>query len=67
MEVLPYRLERFESPEVFIEAAEKRLWSMFKHVSPNNLRIGIEKLKTISEPIRNDELITLVIGWKTKK
>jgi len=38
---------------------------MFKHASEENLKKGIERLKNLhKQPIRNDELITLVIGWK---
>lgn len=66
IETIPYRLERHTYPEEFIEAARKKLWSMFKYVSEENLKKGIAKLKSlIGQPIRNDELITLVIGWKS--
>jgi ubiquinone/menaquinone biosynthesis C-methylase UbiE len=61
----PYQLETYTLPEEFIEIAEKKLWSMFKYVSEENTRKGVAQLKRLKgKPIRNDELITLVIGWK---
>lgn len=65
IDIVPYRLQRYTYPEEFIEAAEKKLWSMFKYVSQENLKKGIERLKNLTgQPIRNDELITLVIARK---
>ena len=65
IDILPYRLERYTYPEEFVEAAEKKLWSMFRYVTEENLKKGIERLRNLAgQPLRNDELITLVIGWK---
>ena len=65
IDIIPYRLEMDACREELIEAAEKKLWSMFKYVSEENLKKGIEKLKDlVGQSVRNDELITLVIGWK---
>jgi len=64
-----YEEERYQSVEDFVEIAEKKLWSMFRPISEEGLRKGIAKLWVYKEahngaPIRNDELITLVVCRK---
>jgi len=64
-----YSLERYQSAEEFVEIAEKRLWSMFRPISEEGLRRGVEALRRYheesgGEPVRNDELITLVVASK---
>ncbi len=64
-----YSLERYQPVEEFVEIAEKRLWSMFRPISEEGLRRGVEALMRYSEesggePVRNDELITLVVSFK---
>ena len=65
----PYSLERYQSVGEFVEIAEKRLWSMFRPISEEGLRRGVEALRRYEEesggePVRNDELITLVVASK---
>jgi len=55
--------------EEFVEIAEKRLWSMFRPISEEGLRRGVDALlrygeESGGEPVRNDELITLVVASK---
>jgi ubiquinone/menaquinone biosynthesis C-methylase UbiE len=64
-----YSLERYQSVEEFVEIAEKRLWSMFRPISEEGLRMGVEALQMYreesgGESLRNDELITLVVASK---
>jgi len=64
-----YSLERYQPVEEFVEIAEKRLWSMFRPISEEGLMRGVEALRRYreesgGEPVRNDELITLVIASK---
>jgi len=64
-----YSLERYQSVEEFVEIAEKRLWSMFRPISEEGLRRGVDALlrygeESGGEPVRNDELITLVVASK---
>jgi len=64
-----YNLERYQPVEEFVEIAEKRLWSMFRPISEEGLRRGVEALRRYGEesggePVRNDELITLVVASK---
>ncbi len=64
-----YSLERYQPVEEFVEIAEKRLWSMFRPISEEGLRRGVEALRRYreesgGEPVRNDELITLVVASK---
>jgi ubiquinone/menaquinone biosynthesis C-methylase UbiE len=65
-----YRLERYQAPSEFIEVAQKKLWSMFRPISPEGLERGIEKLRRFErlnpgQKIRNDETITLVVARKS--
>jgi ubiquinone/menaquinone biosynthesis C-methylase UbiE len=62
-----YREERYQSVEEFVEIAEKKLWSMFRPISEEGLKKGVSKLWKYKEnhngaPVRNDELITLVVA-----
>jgi SAM-dependent methyltransferase len=62
-----YGLERYQAPSEFIEVAQKKLWSMFRSISPEGLERGVEELKRyeVENPgrmIRNDETITLVVA-----
>lgn len=64
-----YNEERYQSVEEVVEIAEKKLWSMFRPISPEGLKKGVNGLwlyyKTHNgAPIRNDELITLVEATK---
>ncbi len=64
-----YSLERYQPVEEFVEIAEKRLWSMFRPISEEGLGRGVEALRRYREesgglPLRNDELITLVVASK---
>lgn len=64
-----YNLERYQSPFELIEAAEKKLWSMFRPITEEGLRKGIEDLKRFQNNnpgklLRNDETITLVVASK---
>ena len=64
-----YYMERYQTVEEFVEIAEKKLWSMFRPISEEGLRKGVEDLwkyneETGGEPVRNDELITLVVSKK---
>lgn len=66
---LAYRLERYQSVEEFVEIAEGRLWSMFRPITELGLKRGIEHLwryhcESGGAPIKNDELITLVVSRK---
>ena len=66
---IPYTLERYQTVEEFVEIAEKKLWSMFRPISQEGLEKGVEQLWRYKEshgdePIRNDELITLVVSCK---
>jgi len=61
-----YSLERYQTVEEFVEVAEKRLWSMFRPITEEGLRKGVADLlrykeETGGQPVRNDELITLVV------
>lgn len=69
VDVRPYRLEEYAPPELFIRAAQEKLWSMFKSLSEDEERKGVEKLRDYmgkhpNTPIRYDEFITLVTAWK---
>ncbi|MFH0849530.1 MAG: methyltransferase domain-containing protein [Candidatus Bathyarchaeota archaeon] len=62
-----YCLERYQTVEEFVEVAEKRLWSMFRPITEEGLRKGVAELwrhkeETCGQPVRNDELITLVVS-----
>jgi ubiquinone/menaquinone biosynthesis C-methylase UbiE len=64
-----YGLERFQAPSEFIEVAQKKLWSMFRPISPEGLERGVEELRRFErenpgKKIRNDETITLVVARK---
>ena len=64
-----YNLERYQDPSELLEAAEKKLWSMFRPISEEGLIRGVEDLKRYQRenpgvPLRNDETITLVIAFK---
>ncbi len=64
-----YSLERYQPVEELVEIAEKRLWSMFRPISEEGLRRGVEALQRYreesgGESLRNDELITLVVASK---
>ena len=61
-----YSLERYQTVDDLVEVAEKRLWSMFRPIKEEGLRKGVAELRryedeTGGEPVRNDELITLVV------
>ncbi|MBD3171519.1 methyltransferase domain-containing protein [Candidatus Bathyarchaeota archaeon] len=61
-----YREERYQSVEEFVEIAENKLWSMFRPITDEGLRKGIAELWRYKKehndaPVRNDELITLVV------
>lgn len=69
VEFYEYSEERYQSVEEFVEIAEKKLWSMFRPITEEGLRKGVEDLWRYKEesggsPVRNDELITLVIPRK---
>jgi ubiquinone/menaquinone biosynthesis C-methylase UbiE len=64
-----YSEERYQSVDEFVEIAEKKLWSMFRPITEAGLRRGVEELLAYKErtgdaPVRNDELITLVVARK---
>jgi len=64
-----YALERYQPASEFIEVAEKKLWSMFRPITEEGLRRGVEELRRHErehpgQPIRNDETITLVVARK---
>ena len=64
-----YSLERYQDVEEFVEIAEKKLWSMFRPITEEGLRRGVAELRRLGvetggKPIRNDELITLVVSRK---
>jgi len=64
-----YELVRYQETSLFIEVAQKKLWSMFRPISQEGLERGVNELRhheaTHSEkPIRNDESITLVVARK---
>jgi len=64
-----YELERYQEASLFIEVAQKRLWSMFRPISQEGLTRGVDKLRLHEAtrpgvPIRNDESITLVVARK---
>ena len=64
-----YELERFQEVSLLVEVAEKRLWSMFRPISREGLEVGVGELRRREAarpgvPIRNDELITLVVARK---
>jgi ubiquinone/menaquinone biosynthesis C-methylase UbiE len=64
-----YALERYQAPSEFIEVVQKRLWSMFRPITEEGLKKGVEKLMKFElekpgEMIRNDETITLVVARK---
>lgn len=66
---LAYELERYQPVSEFIEIAQKRLWSMFRPLSKEGLKNGVEKLRQYErdhpgQPVRNDETITLVVARK---
>ena len=68
-EHLAYELERYQSASEFIEIAQKKLWSMFRPISEEGLKAGVEKLRQHErdypgQPVRNDETITLVVARK---
>ncbi len=63
----PYTMERYQTPDEFIEIAEKRLWSMFRPITKEGLERGVAELREWKrthngEPIRNDEMITLFVA-----
>jgi len=65
----PYSIERYQTADEFIEIAEKKLWSMFRPITQEDLENGIFwlnqwKHENSNAPIRNDELITLFIARK---
>ena len=64
-----YELERHQKASLFIEVAQKKLWSMFRPISQEGLERGVIKLRHHEathprKPIRNDESITLVVARK---
>lgn len=64
-----YRSENYMLPSQYIEAAEKRWWSMLGLLSDEDRQRGIARLKEHirehgDEKIRNDDIFTLVIGKK---
>ncbi len=64
-----YNEERYQSVEEFIEIASKKLWSMFRPITEEGLEKGVADLKQYYEdsngaPVRNDEMITLVVPRK---
>ncbi|MCW3979495.1 MAG: hypothetical protein NWF12_07075, partial [Candidatus Bathyarchaeota archaeon] len=64
-----YELERYQPASEFIEIARKKLWSMFRPISDEGLKRGVEKLRQFErdhpgQPVRNDETITLVVARK---
>ena len=64
-----YTEERYQTVEEFIEIATKKLWSMFRPITEEGLRRGVEDLcryydESGGAPVRNDEMITLVVPRK---
>jgi ubiquinone/menaquinone biosynthesis C-methylase UbiE len=64
-----YTEERYQTVEEFIEIATKKLWSMFRPITEEGLRKGVEDLRRYYDesggaPVRNDEMITLVVPRK---
>ncbi len=64
-----YELVRYQEASLFIEVAQRKLWSMFRPISQEGLEGGVNELRRFEaahpgEPIRNDELITLVVARK---
>jgi len=64
-----YGLERYQDVDELVEIAEKKLWSMFRPITEEGLRRGVAELLRYKEesggkPVRNDELITLVVSCK---
>jgi ubiquinone/menaquinone biosynthesis C-methylase UbiE len=62
-----YSLERYQTVEELVEVAEKRLWSMFRPITEEGLSKGVAELlryrdESGGKPVRNDELITLVVS-----
>ena len=69
VEIHPYKIERYQSASELIEVAEKKLWSMFRPISDEGLKKGVDYLREYEkdhngEPVRNDELITLFVASK---
>ncbi len=68
-EHLGYTMERYQEASELIEIAEKRLWSMFRPITPEGLAKGVAKLRQYERehegrPVRNDETVTLVVARK---
>jgi ubiquinone/menaquinone biosynthesis C-methylase UbiE len=68
-EHLRYDFERYQEASELIEAAEKKLWSMFRPISREGLERGVAELRRHEEehpgePVRNDETIALVVARK---
>jgi ubiquinone/menaquinone biosynthesis C-methylase UbiE len=64
-----YRSENYMLPSQYIEAAEKRWWSMLGLLSDEDRQRGIARLreyirKNGDTKIRNDDVFTMVIGKK---
>ncbi len=64
-----YSEERYQSVDDFVEIAQKKLWSMFRPITEEGLKKGVAELLAYKEahdgaPVRNDELITLVVAAK---
>lgn len=64
-----YNEERYQTVEEFIEIATKKLWSMFRPITEEGLAKGVADLREYYEetngaPVRNDEMITLVVPRK---
>ena len=64
-----YDLERYQAASELIEAAEKKIWSMFRPISMEGLKRGVDELKSFEHDhpgtlLRNDETITLVVAYK---
>lgn len=64
-----YELVRYQEASLFIEVAQKKLWSMFRPISQEGLERGVNELRRheATHPeklIRNDESITLVVARK---
>ena len=69
VEFYEYCEERYQSVEEFIEIATKKLWSMFRPITNEGLEKGVADLMQFyrdsnGAPIRNDEMITLVVTRK---
>jgi ubiquinone/menaquinone biosynthesis C-methylase UbiE len=68
-EHIAYEMERYQSAQEFIEVAQKKLWSMFRPISEEGLERGVDMLRLYErehpgQPVRNDEMITLVVSRK---